>query len=228
MANNPQETFTGLLKELFQLDKSDLDFGIYRIINARHQEIEKFISEILPQSLENVKTNLAQREIEDIKKQHEDAKNTLETEFKIDFTDPNDLVRKVDQYGQLTMFQEPYKIFMESREKLQQYQLSLEVENDIYNELYRFFSRYWDEGDFVTKPRSGENSYMLPYNGEEVKLYWANYDQYYIKTGENFKNYTFKGEGVTVEFRLMEAETSQNNNQNQKGRLFIPAEEWFH
>ncbi len=69
---------------------------------------------------------------------------------------------------------------------------------------------------------------MIPYNGEEVKLYWANYDQYYIKTGENFKNYTFKDEGVTVEFRLKEAETSKNNNQNQKGRLFIPAEEWFH
>jgi hypothetical protein len=31
MAINPQENFKNLLTDLFQLDKSDLDFGIYRI-----------------------------------------------------------------------------------------------------------------------------------------------------------------------------------------------------
>ena len=29
------EKFRDLLKELFQLDQADLDFGIYRIMNAR-------------------------------------------------------------------------------------------------------------------------------------------------------------------------------------------------
>ena len=31
----------------------------------------------------------------------------------------------------------------------------------------------------------------MPYNGEEVKLHWANADQYYIKTAEYFANFTF-------------------------------------
>ncbi|MDD2230727.1 MAG: DNA methyltransferase, partial [Candidatus Cloacimonetes bacterium] len=32
--------------------------------------------------------------------------------------------------------------------------------------------------------------FAVPYNGEEVKLHWANADQYYIKTTEYFANYT--------------------------------------
>ncbi|MCF8228943.1 MAG: site-specific DNA-methyltransferase [Bacteroidales bacterium] len=228
MAINPQVNFKNLLTDLFQLDKSDLDFGIYRIINTKHDDIEMFLDEILPQTLKEVKEKLTARSQEEILKELQEAKEKLEKDFKVDFTKNEDLARKADQYGQIPLFQEPYKKYLDAKEKLDKAKLADEVENDIYNELYRFFNRYYDEGDFVTKPRSGDNAYMIPYNGEEVKLYWANYDQYYIKTGENFKNYTFKGEGVTIEFRLKEAETSKNNNQNQKGRLFIPAEEWFH
>ena len=35
------------------------------------------------------------------------------------------------------------------------------------------------------------NKYVIPYNGEEVLLYWANLDQYYVKTGEYFSDYRF-------------------------------------
>ena len=39
-----------LLSELFQLDQADLDFGIYRIMNAKREEITRFLeSELLPQ-----------------------------------------------------------------------------------------------------------------------------------------------------------------------------------
>ena len=61
--------------------------------------------------------------------------------------------------------------------------VSDEVVADIYNDLYRFFERYYEEGDFIARPRAGSNTYMIPYNGEEVTLYWATQDQYYIKTG---------------------------------------------
>ena len=32
----------GLLRELFQMDQADLDFGIFRIMNAKRDEIERF------------------------------------------------------------------------------------------------------------------------------------------------------------------------------------------
>jgi adenine-specific DNA-methyltransferase len=44
------EKFKDILWEMFQMDKSDLDFDIYRIMNARRDEIEKFLDkDLLPQ-----------------------------------------------------------------------------------------------------------------------------------------------------------------------------------
>ena len=40
--------FQQLLRELFQFDCADLDFGIYRIMNYKREAIEKFIAEQLP------------------------------------------------------------------------------------------------------------------------------------------------------------------------------------
>jgi adenine-specific DNA-methyltransferase len=41
------EKLKSLLAELFQLDHAELDFGIYRIMNARRKEIERFLKDDL-------------------------------------------------------------------------------------------------------------------------------------------------------------------------------------
>lgn len=103
------------------------------------------------------------------------------------------------------------------------------LENEVYSHLTTFFSRYYDEGDFISKRRYKDNTYAIPYNGEEVKLYWANADQYYIKTSEYFKNYTFRlADHRAVHFVLKEASTEQNNNKaqnNQERRFALYQEE---
>ena len=43
--------FQGLLRELFQFDCADLDFGIYRIMNRKREAVEQFISEQLPATI---------------------------------------------------------------------------------------------------------------------------------------------------------------------------------
>jgi adenine-specific DNA-methyltransferase len=43
--------FKELLRELFQFDCADLDFGIYRIMNYKRDVIEKFITHDLPQAV---------------------------------------------------------------------------------------------------------------------------------------------------------------------------------
>jgi hypothetical protein len=45
--------FQELLGEIFQFESSDLDFGIYRILNYKRDEVEKFISRKLPQIIED-------------------------------------------------------------------------------------------------------------------------------------------------------------------------------
>jgi adenine-specific DNA-methyltransferase len=47
---------------------------------------------------------------------------------------------------------------------------------------------------------------VRPNNGEEVHLHWANADQYYIKTGENFTDYSYKHGGWTIQFKLRNAD----------------------
>ena len=87
-------------------------------------------------------------------------------------------------------------------------------DNEVFSHLVTFFSRYYDNGDFISKRRYKDNTYAIPYNGEEVKLYWANADQYYIKSSEYFRDYTFvlPTSRRKVHFVLKDASTEQNNN----------------
>src|SRR3954470_18378829 len=44
------ERLKTLLKELFQLDRPDLDFGLYRVMHAKSAEVTRFLDEdLLPQ-----------------------------------------------------------------------------------------------------------------------------------------------------------------------------------
>ena len=87
-------------------------------------------------------------------------------------------------------------------------------DNEVFSHLVTFFSRYYDNGDFISKRRYKDNTYAIPYNGEEVKLHWANADQYYIKSSEYFRDYTFvlPTSRRKVHFVLKDASTEQNNN----------------
>lgn len=46
--NSKLSKFTNLLNELFQLHQPELDFGIYRIMHARKDDINRFIEQDLP------------------------------------------------------------------------------------------------------------------------------------------------------------------------------------
>ncbi|MEI6674871.1 MAG: site-specific DNA-methyltransferase [Verrucomicrobiota bacterium] len=97
----------------------------------------------------------------------------------------------------------------------------------VFNHLYQFFSHYYDSGDFLSLRRySARQKYAIPYNGEEVHLHWANADQYYIKTSEYFTDYRWKAPGamgdagVTVLFKLRNAEQEAGNNKANEKRYF--------
>lgn len=202
------ERFVNLMKGIFELDKSDLDFGIYRIMNIRKAEIEKFLSEGLPQKIMETlapfanDTSKIEKRIAEIEAKCEDVGLEV-SESKM-----------ADEYSEL-------------KSKLVSGVDMSALEADVYSALYNFFNRYYDEGDFISKRRYKEGVYAIPYEGEEVKLYWANQDQYYIKTSENFKDYTFKVEDYTIHFRIVDATTEQNNNKendNSKRQFMLYAE----
>lgn len=180
------------------MDHAELDFGIYRIMNQKRDEITRFLErELLPQVKEVLAADSA--EIEAAKKRMAEITTQLGTN--IDSLPEN--IPMVKEYKQL-------------QSQLADSADSDDMQADVFSHLVTFFSRYYDGGDFLSKRRYKDNTYAIPYNGEEVKLYWANADQYYIKTSEYFRDYTFvlPTSKKKVHFVLKDASTEQNNNRN--------------
>ena len=65
--NERLNRFISLLKQIFELDKSDLDFGIYRVMNLRKAQIEEFLTERLPQMVQETLAPFAQGSKEEIR-----------------------------------------------------------------------------------------------------------------------------------------------------------------
>jgi adenine-specific DNA-methyltransferase len=192
MAETNLEKFKRLLRELFMFDQADLDFGIYRIMNSKRDEITSFLeNDLLPQ---------VHKALGDLAAVDHAA---LEA----------DLAKAIEQARALGVDPDSAQRVKDLRQQIAQ-KTDLEgIENEIFSNLYAFFRRYYNEGDFLSLRRYKEGVYAIPYEGEEVKLHWANADQYYIKTAEYFRDYAFGvSHGKRVHFKLIEAETLQHNN----------------
>lgn len=213
---SPLEKFQGLLRELFQFDCADLDFGIYRIMNHKRDVIERFIAEELPRSITAELSRAELAEQAQLAKERESLAAQIRDTLGAD---------AMDAAGNLVKHQDTKlgKQYLELQAKAGSPRSREALEAAIYNHLYAFFSRYYQEGDFISKRRySKRERYAIPYNGEEVYLYWANQDQYYVKTAEYFTDYTYTGpNGVTVHFKLQTADVEQDNVKGEK-RFFLP------
>ncbi|RTI02132.1 site-specific DNA-methyltransferase, partial [Thermus scotoductus] len=212
-----KEKFQQLLRELFEFDNADLDFGIYRIMNYKRQVIERWISNDLPKAIQEELQQGALAEQAQARKALEKARQKVLETLGENAIDAEGNLAK--QYANTPLG----KAYLEAREKAAHAQSFEALEAEVYNHLYTFFSRYWQDGDFISKRRySKKERYAIPYNGEEVYLYWANHDQYYVKTMEHFTDYTWKApNGVTVHFKLQAANVEQNNVKGDK-RFFLP------
>ncbi|EFB7456410.1 DNA methyltransferase [Escherichia albertii] len=191
------------LKEIFQIDRPELDFGIYRILNARADEINDYLDNKLKAKIQSALADAGNA-------------NKSELEHQLQLTikaatdagvDPADSPKVQELKKQLAAMASGAN----------------EHENAVFSHLLTFFSRYYDNGDFISKRRYKGNTYAIPYSGEEVMLHWANKDQYYIKSGENFANYSFKLEdGRKVSFKLLAADTAKDNRKdNELDRCFV-------
>jgi len=201
-----------MLKELFQFENNDLDFGIYRIINIKKKEISEFIEKEL---FESVKKEIRTvKDMQNNRKELEDLQTEIEDLFGISIKSAK------EKYVETPKIKE----FIEKENEIKKEDTETESEEEIYNNIINFFSRYYDNGDFISKRRySKSNKYLIPYNGEEVYLYWANNDQYYIKTTETFKNYSFKTGNWKINFEIIDedVEFEKNNIKESQNKYFI-------
>ncbi len=201
-----------ILRTMFQLDRGDLDFGLYRIMNLKAREIEDFLDKDLLPQVQDALTGNAAKTLAGLEEELVKARITA---------------------GDLGIDLETTPKFRELQQLLKEARADVAAEADVYNHLANFFARYYADGDFMSLRRysgGGQPTYLLPYDGEEVKLHWANADQYYIKTTENYAAYVFTV-GAGAEQRRVRFETARADNEkdnikeaNDRQRRFLLAQ----
>jgi adenine-specific DNA-methyltransferase len=206
------EKLKTLLLELFQLDKPDLDFGIYRVMHAKSAEVVQFLDrDLLPQ----VNAAFGQYKTAD--------KEEIESELA-------KVIAGIEAAG-MDPAQSPKVTDLRARLANEAVDIGA-LESEVYDHLYSFFRRYYDQGDFLAKRVYKPGVYAIPYEGEEVTLHWANKDQYYIKTSEFLSDYAFRlrpdddKQPMHVHFRLAEAAEGEHGNVKAaegQSRVFILA-----
>jgi len=203
------------LKNIFQIDRPDLDFGIYRILNARRNEISDYLDNRLKAKVETYLTD-AKSDI------HDSQLESITTQIKDEFGK-----RAFDEAGNLVNETAIESSLGQQYQELRDHADSSFDQAQVFSHLYTFFSRYYDEGDFISQRRYKGDTYAIPYSGEEVMLHWANKDQYYTKSGEMFSNYRIRFNSIgepdkSVLFRLLSADTAKDNQKdNDKSRRFV-------
>jgi adenine-specific DNA-methyltransferase len=214
----------GKLKELFQLDQPDLDFGFYRIMHAKAKQVTEFLEKDLLQVIEDTFGNQADQ---NSAAALTNARRELEESLGSDALDENGKLK--ESFASLPAG----KRYLEALAKAAAAKDALSAEGEIYDHLYRFFERYYEDGDFISRRYFNRETagraapFAIPYNGEEVKLHWANADQYYIKTGEYFSNFTIdlakapeapeemkleSTDSLPVHFRVVDADEGEHGN----------------
>ncbi|SHK31648.1 DNA methyltransferase [Thermocrinis minervae] len=211
------EKFKDLLEKLFEFEASDLDFGIYRILNYKREQIKKFIDEDLKKKVDEAFSKYKDERLEDINEKLKDLKKKI-----IQALGENAITSTGDikeEFKETPLGRE----YLQLKQRKEDMETIDQIKSQVFNDLYNFFSRYYEDGDFIPQYRYSikGHKYAIPYNGEEIKLYWANYDQYYIKTSTLFRDYTFKADGYTIIFRTVQAQDEIGPNKDIKGKLFV-------
>lgn len=186
------EKLAAKLRELFQLDQPDLDFGIYRVMHLKREAVERYLDPAAPDGLRAaVESVFESASAESAAGALEKARAKVAEAFGADAIGADGALAPVFAGTPVG------KAYAEALAAAAAAHGAADGERDVYDLLLDFFSRYYEGGDFVSLRRitretgSRSLSYAIPYGGEEVKLHWANADQYYIKTSENFSTYDF-------------------------------------
>lgn len=196
--------FVELMAELFQLDEAErLDFGFYRVIRHHNQEVKAFLGQVVEKNgtkaLEGGKLSeilaTAFRKADD----EEAAGGRLrikEIEGEIGIKPGmNDQERRdlLDQAERFPAFKSKVDEYRSLQEQLRASENVGTDRREVLNRLYQFFSRHYQDGDFIVERRYGrDGSRYIRSTGEDTEFHWATEDMYYIKSGDTFTDFTVR------------------------------------
>lgn len=219
------------LKEMFQFNANDLDFGIYRIYNLKRKEIENFIDGKDEQCLEPI-INKTLELVSNIEKQVELTSLTAYLKKFNQESLVNDPAANFDKIQQLIINfgdneQEKESLTAALTASTKEFNITDEIKDKIYNHILGYFEMYYSNGDFGYNNRS-RNLYKVPYeadyDGSDTMFHWKHKGSLYIKTGNSFNAIKFKLKHLDKEFELRletnddstSEEVARNNNKDTK------------
>ena len=225
--------FQQFLREMFQYDNNDLDFGLFKVLRLKRNYIEQFISGDSEQDLKQI----VQRELAAIRSaDSEDEREILghyldnlgqktKNAWAALQPEPNDADKQAKLRQAVEALEEEDKLAA-TLQRLERWLATQRIsvshlEAQLYNYLLNFFELYYQNGDFGYNSRASSAfkvPYEADYDGSDTLFHWKHKDSYYIKTGASFPEVKLDVLGQKVVFRLQSGgeegteATAQNNN----------------
>ncbi len=202
------------LREMFHFTHNDLDFGIFRILKIKRDEINQFIDEklvvIVDKTLSEVTDALYNNQLTAVKEYVSREGGATEQAYLNDISDNLQLLIGFLEYKQ----QDELITSLQTDPEDLKSKLAFRV----YNHIHNFFEGYYRDGDFGYNDRSTAQYKVdypdaADYDGTDTLFHWKCRDSYYVKTATGFNSVTFNVEGKRIEYRL-EGEASSNIAQN--------------
>ena len=218
-SNPTNEAFNTLrekLRDMFQFSHNDLDFGIFRILKIKRDEVNEFIDEKLPsivdEALAEVADALYDNQLTEVREYVAEEGSRRQREWLENIAENSqqliDFLQTEDQEELIA----PLETTLDD--------LKAHLTFRVYNHVHSFFEGYYRDGDFGYNDRSTA-SYKVDYpdeadyNGADTLFHWKCRDSYYVKTATGFNSIAFEVDGKRIEYRLEgEANSSITQNSN--------------
>lgn len=241
MSNNLPafERFQGLLREMFQFDHNELDFGLFRVMRLKRTFIEQFVSGEGDQDLKQIVSRelAAIRGADDADERQWIANRCELLGIRGKAAWENLLGAVADPEKQenlrstirLLELPDQVEATLDRMERWLQGQSvsSTHLEAQLYNYLLNFFDLYYQNGDFGYNSRSSaafQVPYEAAYDGADTMFHFKHRDCYYIKTGNSFPEVALDVMGKRLVFRLEaggdDEAGAQNNNKDSAVKLY--------
>jgi len=144
-----------LLRDLFQLDSADLDFGIYRLFRIKRDEIEVFLGEQLPRRVGEAFQAVADEERAALERDMAGLAARIRREVAEDALSERGEPQREHPAFQARLAKELLEAYEGKRRALEGMRASEAQQAEVFNHLYAFFSRYYESGDFIPRRRYG-------------------------------------------------------------------------
>jgi adenine specific DNA methylase Mod len=217
---------------MFQFDENDLDFGIYRILNLKREEVERFLSNelraITREALEEIEQQDEKRQLAEVTAFVKEKGGQEEIALLDDLEANTEQLKNFVQYKSPAHEEELLAVLDRQNGGASR---ADELEARVYNHVLHFFQRYYRDGDFGYNDRSlasYEVDYppsRADYDGSDVLFHWKHKDSYYIKTSYGFHSVAFTedrpdGDPVRIVYRLEgdagDGGMAQKNNKEER------------